>query len=55
MIFFNVPLVVVSQLASLGSDALEEIVHKRVHDGHGLGRDTSVRVHLLQHLIIGIR
>ena len=30
------PLVVVSKTASLGSDALEEIVDKGVHDAHGL-------------------
>ena len=31
------PLVVVGQTASLGSDTLEQIVDKGVHDGHGLG------------------
>ena len=30
------PLVVVSKTASFGSDALEEIVDKGVHDAHGL-------------------
>ena len=45
------PLVVVGQTASLGSDALEDVVDKRVHDGHGLARDTGVGVHLLQHLV----
>ena len=44
-------LVVVSQTAGLGGDALEDVVHERVHDGHSLGGDTSVRVHLLQHLV----
>ena len=46
----RVPLVVVGKLAGLGSNPLEEIVDKRVHDAHGLGRDSSVRVNLLQHL-----
>ena len=30
------PLVVVSQTASLGGDSLKDVVHERVHDGHGL-------------------
>ena len=37
--------------ACLGGDALEDVVHERVHDGHGLGGDTGVGVHLLQHLV----
>ena len=45
------PLVVVGQTASLGGDTLEQIVDKGVHDGHGLGGDTSVGVDLLQHLV----
>ena len=44
-------LVVVGQTGGLGSDALEDVIHERVHDRHGLGGDTSVGVHLLQHLI----
>jgi len=43
--------VVVSQTGSLSSNALEDVVDKAVHDGHGLAGDTSVRVHLLQHLV----
>ena len=43
--------VVVRQTGSLGGDALEDVVHERVHDGHGLGGDTGVRVDLLQHLV----
>ena len=46
----TVPFVVVGQFARLGSNPFEEIVHERIHDGHGLGRDASVGVHLLQHL-----
>ena len=45
------PLVVVGQTASLGGDTLEQIVDKGVHDGHGLGGDSSVGVDLLQHLV----
>ena len=45
------PLIVVSQTASLGSDTLEQIVDKGVHDGHGLGGDSGVGVDLLQHLV----
>ena len=45
------PLVVVSQTGGLGGDPLEQIVDKRVHDAHGLGGDTGVRVDLLQHLV----
>ena len=45
------PLVVVSQAASLGGDALEEVVDEGVHDGHGLGGHSGVGVHLLQHLV----
>ena len=45
------PLVVVSQTASLGGDALEDVVDEGVHDGHGLGGHSGVGVHLLQHLV----
>ena len=44
-------LVVVSELACLGSNTLEQVVDERVHDAHGLGGDTGVRVHLLEHLV----
>ena len=43
--------VVVGQTGSLGSNALEDVVDKGVHDGHGLGADASVRVYLLQHFV----
>ena len=36
---------------SFGSSALEDVVDGRVHDAHGFGRDTGVRVNLLQHLV----
>ena len=32
-----------------GRYALEDVVDKRVEDGHGLVRDTGVRVNLLQY------
>ena len=48
---WNSPLVVVSQLACLSSNSLEQIVDKGVHDGHGLGWHTRVGMHLLQHLL----
>jgi len=44
-------LVVVGQTASLGGDALEDVVDERVHDAHGLAGHTGVGVDLLQHLI----
>ena len=44
------PLVVVGQTASLGSNPLEQIVHEGVHDTHGLGRNASIWMNLLQHL-----
>ena len=45
------PLVVVGKTGGLGGDALEDVIDERVHDGHGLGGDASVRVNLLQHLV----
>ena len=44
-------LVVVGQSAGLSSDALEDVVDEGVHDAHRLAGDTSVGVHLLQHLV----
>lgn len=45
------PPVVVGKTGGLGGDALEDVVHEGVHDGHGPGADASVRVHLLQHFV----
>ena len=45
------PLVVVGELAGLSGDPLEQVVDERVHDAHGLGGDTGVGVHLLEHLV----
>ena len=44
-------LVVAGELRGLGGDALENVLHERVEDSHGLVRDTSVRVHLLEHTV----
>ena len=43
--------VVLGQLCGFGSDTLKDVVDKRVHDEHTLGRDAGVWVHLLQHLV----
>ena len=44
-------LVVVSKARCFSCNALEDVTHERVHDGHSLGGNTSVRVDLLQHLV----
>ena len=44
-------LVVVSQARGFRSNALEDVVHERVHDRHGFPRDTSVGMDLLQDLV----
>jgi hypothetical protein len=43
-------LVVARELGGLTGQLLEDVVDEGVHDGHGLGGDADVRVHLLQHL-----
>ena len=45
------PFVVVGEPGGLGGDALEDVVDKRVHDGHSLGGDAGVGVHLLEDLV----
>ena len=40
-----------SELGGLAGDLLEDVVDEGVHDGHGLGGDSGVGVHLLQHLV----
>ena len=45
------PSVVVGQTRSLGSNALEDVVDKGVHDGHGLWADAGVRMYLLQNFV----
>ena len=47
----GVLLVVVRQARSLGGDALEDVVHERVHDAHRLAGDASVRVDLSQDFV----
>ena len=47
----GVLLVVVSQSGGLAGNPLKDVVHKGVHDAHGLGGDASVWMHLLQHLV----
>ena len=39
-----------TNLSSLGGDLLELVGNEGVEDGHGLGGDTGIGVHLLQHL-----
>ena len=43
--------VVVCETGSLSGDTLEDVIHERVHDRHGLAGDSSVGVHLLQHFV----
>jgi len=43
--------VVVGETGRLGSDALEDVVDKAVHDRHGLAADARVGVYLLEHLV----
>ena len=40
-----------ASLAASRGDLLEDVVDERVHDGHRLGGDAGVRVHLLQDLV----
>ena len=44
-------LVVVGKTRSLSSDALKDVIDKRVHDAHGLGGYTGVGVDLFQDLV----
>ena len=44
-------LVVSRELGGFRGDLLEDVVDERVHDGHRLGGDAGVRVHLLQDLV----
>uniref|UniRef100_N1R496 Uncharacterized protein n=1 Tax=Aegilops tauschii TaxID=37682 RepID=N1R496_AEGTA len=39
-----------TELGGLADELLKDVVDEGVHDGHGLGGDADVRVHLLQHL-----
>ncbi|EPB74147.1 hypothetical protein ANCCEY_06761 [Ancylostoma ceylanicum] len=44
-------LVVLRESRRLDGDALEHVIHERVHDRHRLRRDAGVGVHLLQHAV----
>ena len=44
-------LVVLSKASRLRGDLLEDVVHERVHDAHGLAGDASLGVYLLQDLV----
>ena len=44
-------LVVLYKTRRFGRDALEDVVDKGIHYGHGLEGDTGVGMHLLQHLV----
>ena len=44
-------LVVESETGSFSGDSLEDVIHEGVHDGHALGADTGVGVHLLQDFV----
>ena len=45
------PLVARGERDGFLGELLKDVVHHRVHDGHGLGRDAGVGVHLLQDLV----
>jgi len=44
-------LVVVRQAGRLIGDTLEDIIHKRIHDTHGLARNTRIGMNLLKDLV----
>ena len=44
-------LVVLGESGGLVGDALEDVGHERVHDGHGLGGDSGVGVDLLEDFV----
>ena len=44
-------LVVSGQVLGLGGDLVKDIIDEGVHDGHGLGGDTCIGVHLLEDLV----
>ena len=47
----GVSLVLVSQTRGFSCDALEDIVHEAVHDGHSLTADTDIGMHLLEDFV----
>lgn len=44
-------LVVVSQAGGFSGDALENVVHKAVHDRHGLAGNSGIGMNLLQNFV----
>ncbi len=44
-------LVVMRQTRWLGSNPLKHVIDERIHDWHGLGRNSSVRMNLFQDLV----
>ena len=49
------PLVVVRKAGRHSGDELEDIINKRIHDTHGLARNTRIGMTLLKHLVDGDR
>ena len=45
------PLVVVGKTTGFSSNALKDVIHKRIHDRHSFGAHSSVGVHLLENLV----
>ena len=45
--------IVTSQTSGLPRKSVEHVIHETIHNGHGLGRYTKVRVSLLQHFVKG--
>ena len=43
--------VVVGKSGGLSGNTLKYIIHKGIHDAHGLGGDASVRVNLFEDLV----
>ena len=44
-------LVVSGELSGFSGDALENVINERIHNGHTLLGNTSIRVNLLQHTV----
>ena len=45
----------VRKAGRLSGDELEDIINKRIHDTHGLARNTRIGMTLLKHLVDGDR
>ena len=44
-------LVVVGETRGLACNSLEDIIHKGIHNAHGLARDASIGMNLSEHLV----